>query len=76
MITLQLEYSRTDEIAEVGKFEWLQITYDLLRGKLPTEENEIDIAFFEADEDVWYLFEEFVNKYNLRKGPWSDLVFG
>ena len=86
MVTVTLESPEYDETLQIGKFEWVQLTHDLLRGfadensdnnSLTFRDYDIDeeeIAWFNYDENVWYLTNDYAYTHKLRKGPWTDII--
>jgi len=76
MVTVMFESPEYDESIEIGKFECVQLTYNLLRGFTKDEEEEEEIAWLDYKDDCWYFTNDFTNEYGYRQGPWSDIIIG
>lgn len=76
MINVELINGPEGCVKDIGNFEWVQQTYNNLRGCIEGDdhENEIDIAFLDED-NVWMLETGVVQKRELHIGPWTDIVF-
>ena len=75
MVTVMFESAEYDEQLEIGSFEWVQLTYDLLRGSKDGVEEE-EIAWLNCSDDCWHFTNDFTNEYGYRQGPWSDIIIG
>lgn len=74
--SIRLEDVHTDSIADLGDFPWVQITYDYI--KIPTEDanDVIHVAYYGEKSGDWWLDKDFSKQRGLRRGPWTDIIFG
>jgi hypothetical protein len=74
MINVVLESPYYDEQQEIGKFDWVQLTYATLRASI-NGDDEQDVARITATND-WYLTKQYAREHGFREGPWSDIIIG